>query len=177
MAQGLPPEIAAVLGPEAELLLAIPEYKVALPGGGRQTQCDVFALVRIGGDTCAVSIEAKVAEPFGPTVGQWMADASAGKARRLAFLAALLGLSDIPRDIRYQLLHRTAAAVLEAERFKTDSAAMIVQSFSPDARWFPDYHRFVQLFGKTTEPDRRVDVALPSGRPLILGWACAEVVG
>ncbi|WP_413776936.1 DUF6946 family protein [Mesorhizobium sp. AR07] len=32
--------------------------------------------------------------------------------------------------LRYQLLHRTSAALLEAKRFKTDEAAMIVHSFS-----------------------------------------------
>src|SRR5580765_7557310 len=52
-ADGLPPEIRALLATtnhtalEApELLLAIPEYQVSLPGGARATQTDVFALVR-----------------------------------------------------------------------------------------------------------------------------------
>ncbi len=68
-AHGLPPEIALLLGPDAELLLAIPEHKVAMPGKGRDSQCDVFALVKAGGQTIAVAVavEAKVAEPFGPT--------------------------------------------------------------------------------------------------------------
>ncbi|MEO1000600.1 MAG: hypothetical protein AAFW69_08380, partial [Pseudomonadota bacterium] len=47
-AQGLPPEVAELLGPDAELLLAIPEHKVAVPGGRRASQCDVFALARAG---------------------------------------------------------------------------------------------------------------------------------
>jgi hypothetical protein len=45
-ADGLPQEIAELLGPDPELLLAIPEHKVRLPGWERTTECDVFALVR-----------------------------------------------------------------------------------------------------------------------------------
>jgi hypothetical protein len=45
-AKGLPPEIAALFGGHATLLLAIPEHKVELPGGSRPSQTDLFALVR-----------------------------------------------------------------------------------------------------------------------------------
>lgn len=69
-AKGVPPEIAELLGGSAELLLAIPEHKVSLPGGSRESQCDVFALVRTFGETMAIAVEAKVSEPFGPTVGE-----------------------------------------------------------------------------------------------------------
>lgn len=41
-ANGVPPEISELFGGSLELLLAIPEHKVALPGGGRESQCDVF---------------------------------------------------------------------------------------------------------------------------------------
>ena len=41
-----------------------PEHQVALPGGGRPSQCDVFALVRNDAGTLAVAIKAKVREPF-----------------------------------------------------------------------------------------------------------------
>ena len=52
-AQGLPREVASILGDDSELLLAIPEHKVPLPGGQRESQCDVFALVRRGDETVA----------------------------------------------------------------------------------------------------------------------------
>lgn len=134
-AGGLPPEIASLLGPDAELLLAIPEHKVELPGGRRPTQCDVFALARAGGEVIVVSVEAKVSEAFGPAVGDWLSPESPGKRERLAHICALLGLAgEPPAHIRYQLLHRTAAAVIEAERFNAARAAMIVQSFSQDHR-------------------------------------------
>ena len=45
-ADGLRSEIAAVLHPvmgKAELLLALPEHKMALPGGRHESQSEVFA--------------------------------------------------------------------------------------------------------------------------------------
>jgi len=51
--------------------------------------------------------------------------------------------------------------VLEATRFKTDRAAMVVQSFSQEHRWFEDFAAFTALLG--LEADR--------GKPLELGWA------
>ncbi len=171
-AQGLPPEIAALLGQNVQLLLAIPEHKVALPGGARASQCDVFALARDGDHTIAAAVEAKVNEPFGPTVGEWMANASTGKIERITFIHNLLGLPDGAIDhIRYQLLHRTAAAVVEAERFKTDRAAMVVQSFSQEHRWFEDFASFAGLFELGPEVGKPMRHILPSGKPLDLGWA------
>jgi hypothetical protein len=93
---GLPPEIRNILEPvvgPAELLLAIPEHKVALPGGWRESQCDVFALVRGTATVVALAVEAKVDEPFGPTLAEWMKNASAGKRERLAFILAALGVN------------------------------------------------------------------------------------
>lgn len=171
-ASGLPLEISKLLGGQTELLLAIPEHKVALPGGNRASQCDVFALAKAFNETIAIAVEAKVNEPFGPTVGEWMANASAGKTQRMQFICNLLGLSaPVPDGMRYQLFHRTAAAVLEANRFKTDRAAMIVQSFSQEHRWLEDFQAFVTLFGLRAELDQAVTYELPSGMPLTLGWA------
>ena len=176
-AKGLPPEIAAILGPGAELLLAIPEHKVSLPGGGRASQCDVFALVRTTDGTVAVAIEAKVNEPFGPTVGEWLKGASAGKIARLDAIRSLLGLPDGPLDhLRYQLLHRSAAAVIEATRFGTDHAAMIVQSFSQEHRWLEDFATFAKTLGHEARRAAPLQHELPTGQTLILGWATGSAV-
>ncbi len=170
-AKGLPPEIAALFGPQASLLLAIPEHKVNLRGGRRPSQTDVFALVRHADRTIACAIEGKVEEPFGPTMQEWLVDHSSGKAERLAYLCQVLGLAQpLPSQLRYQLLHRTASAIIEADRFKTDEAAMIVHSFSKGV-WFEDFERFAALFGLAAVPDRLMTHVLPSGRPLHLAWA------
>lgn len=179
-AGGLPPEIASMLralGDEPDLLLALPEHKVPLPGGSRgESQNDLFALIRVGERTLVVTIEGKVDEPFGQLLGDWKANASPGKRQRLAFLCERLGLPEeqLPPDLHYQLLHRTASALIEADRFKTDAAAMIVHSFSPQRRWFDAFARFVSLFGCTAGPGRLIPVRPDASRPLYLGWACGD---
>src|SRR6185295_5918518 len=95
-----------------ELLLAMPEHKVILPPrGGHPSQNDLFALARAGdGQLMAMTIEGKVSEPFGPALSEWNKELSKGKAQRLAFIQEQLGLiGELPRSIRYQLLHRTTS--------------------------------------------------------------------
>jgi hypothetical protein len=175
-ARGLPPEVAALLGPDARLLLAIPEHKVALPGRGRDSQCDVFALVRAGDTTISLAVEAEVAEPFGPSIAEWLTDASPGKITRLTALCDLLGCAfPPPWPLRYQLFHRTAAAVIEADRFKADRAAMIVQSFAPARLWFTAFAAFCQYLGHTAGPGEPALHPLPFGKVLILGWASSPL--
>lgn len=176
-AHGLPPEVQAILSPvlgPVELLLALPEHKTPLPGGRRESQSDVFALGRHRGGLVACTVEGKVDEPFGPTVGDWMRDASPGKVERLAYVCGLLGIADCPPDVHYQLLHRAAAALIEAERFYATDAAMVVHSFSPQRRWFGAYERFVQLLVPGADVETSVTVALPNSRRLLSGWAVGD---
>jgi hypothetical protein len=174
---GLPDEIADILGQAfgpIELLLAIPEHKTSLGGGGRESQSDVFALARHKTGLVTCTVEGKVDEPFGPTVAQQMVNASPGKVERLGYLCHLLGIEGCPPDVHYQLLHRTASALIEAERFRTRDAAMIVHSFSPERRWFEAFARFCALFGREAEAGVPVTVSAPDGKRLVLGWACGE---
>lgn len=177
-ADGLPSEIAAVLRPvigEAELLLALPEHKTALPGGRRESQSDVFALLRTKLGLVAMTVEGKVDEPFGPTVAEWLDGASSGKIQRLEAIAELLGIEgQIDGAMRYQLLHRTAAAVIEAERFSASAAAMVVHSFSPERRWLADYRRFAGLLGAAGEVGIIERVRLSDRGQLFIGWACGD---
>jgi len=171
-AKGLPPEIAALFGGQATLLVAIPEHKVELPGGSRPSQTDLFALLRSQDRTMACAIEGKVAETFGPTMQEWLAEPSAGKTERLAYLCKLLGLvQPLPSNLRYQLVHRAASAAIEADRFKTDEAAMIVHSFSKTGEWFADFAAFAKLFGLTAVRDQLLTFSLPSRKHMHLAWA------
>lgn len=176
-ARGLPPEVDALLTPvfgSVELLLAIPEHKTALPGGNRESQSDVFALVRHSEGLVTCTIEGKVDEPFGPTVAQQMINASPGKVERLGYLCHVLGIQSCPPDVHYQLLHRTASAVIEAGRFATNDAAMIVHSFSPERRWFDAYRRFCGVLGCSAEVGVPAVVTTPDGKRLVVGWACGN---
>ncbi len=169
--RAVPAEIRNLFQAPVQLLIGLPEHKTPLPGGTRETQTDLLALLRVGERTCMAAVEGKVDEELGPTVDKWLVDASAGKRTRLEYIRILLGLDTIPGAVRYQLLHRTAAAVIESERFKTDEAAMIVHSFSPTTAWLEDFRTFVALFGQPAEPDQLHSVVLPTGKILHLAWA------
>ncbi|OYY75724.1 MAG: hypothetical protein B7Y43_18365 [Sphingomonas sp. 28-62-20] len=176
-AKTIPPEVAAIMSDafgQPDLLFAVPEHKTLLPGGTRESQSDVLALVRHPGGLACYTIEGKVDEPFGPTVGEWSVDASPGKIERLAHLCSLLGMSECPSDVRYQLMHRTASALIEAERFDAKLAGMIVHSFSPERRWYAEFVRFAALLGCQIEPGRGATIKVPSGKSLVIGWATGD---
>lgn len=172
--EGLPAEIrdlmSVAFGP-CELLFAIPEHKTRLPGGNRDSQSDVFALVRHHSGLACYTIEGKVDEPFGPTVAEWLEHASRGKLQRFQFLCDLLGIRDCPGDVHYQLLHRTGSALVEADRFDTRLAGMIVHSFSPENRWKEAFERFVRILGWSHDFDKAISIQTPGGKSLMLGWA------
>ena len=99
-AQGFPPEVAAALATTADpvlqdlsMLIAIPEYQVALPGGERASQTDLLVLARGNEGLVAIAVEGKVDETFGPTLQQKRAEDSKGVNTRLQFLTEKLGLT------------------------------------------------------------------------------------
>ena len=173
---GFPPEVRAVLADHpqlasAEPLLIFPEWKVSLPGGRRPSQNDVWALARSAEGLISVTVEGKVKESFDKTLAEWKVDASPGKGARLAFLAEVLGLATPLNDaVRYQLLHRAASAVIEAERFGAAHAVMLVHSFSQEDLWFDDFALFVSQFGLNAEVGRIASATARNGMPLHLGW-------
>ena len=174
----LPREIQAWFGNSAELLAVIPEHKTPLPGGRRPSQTDALAFIRYGG-VYAVAVEGKAHESFGPTVGEWRKDESAGKIERLKFICQTLGLPYPPaNEIRYQLLHRTASAVIEAERFHADCAAMFVHSFAykqprETSESFADFLSFLKLFNISLD-DKNPYTGTENGKPLYFAWVSPQ---
>lgn len=168
----LPREIAALFYGPVELLAAIPEHKTPLPGGRAPSQSDLLVFVRIKNRVCAVTVEGKKDEGFGTTVGEWSKNASAGKIKRLKHIAAKLGLAYPPTgEIRYQLLHRTASAVIEAGRFNADCAATLVHSFSPQHESFGDFATFLSAFGIRSAKRDKIYKTTKPGIDLYFGWA------
>ena len=53
---------------EIEILLAIPEHKVPLPGGSSSSQNDLFVLAKNHDHLISIAVEGKVSEHFGDTV-------------------------------------------------------------------------------------------------------------
>ncbi len=179
-ADGIPNHVKKVLCQATELtdleaLIVIPEHQVPLPGGAAASQNDIWVLGRTEKDIVSIAVEGKVSEPFGPTIGEWGPDSSGGKKKRFKFLCSELGLQTKPSEnIRYQLLHRTASAIIEAKRFHANQAVMLVHSFSPSNEWFPDYERFVSLFGASAAVDKTVSVGKRSGVWLHFAWVKGE---
>jgi hypothetical protein len=137
---------------EAELLYAFPEYKVDLPPvGGRPSQNDIFVLARGDNQLISIAVEGKVKESFGnDTVRGWLSvkESGSNKELRLSFLCDILQLNkEQVNNVRYQLLHRAASAVIQANKLNAPNALMLIHSFDPDYSWFNDYNDFVVLFG------------------------------
>jgi len=160
---------------EIELLFAIPEHQVPLPGGSRSSQSDIFVLAKAAQQLISITVEGKVNEPFGPTVDEWLQKSSPGKRKRLSYLCEKLGLSIEGLDeIRYQLLHRTVSALMEAERFGASSAMMLVHSFSQEHAWLSDYHSFLAIFGKEGGCNMVTFIGEKAGITLYLAWVVGE---
>ncbi len=158
-----------------KFLLGFPEYKVPLPGGSHPSQSDIFVLAHSPGQLITIAVEGKVAESFGPTISEWQKRNSKGKQVRFKYLCELLGLSGKSLDqVRYQLLHRTASALIEAERFNASTAMMMVHSFSQEHEWFEDYQAFLNLFGKSGAPNSITHVGERNGVELYLSWVTGE---
>lgn len=183
-ANGFPAEIEQVFAAagtpwvNADPLLIVPEYKVALEGRGGDSHNDIFVLARSTvGDLLCVMVEGKVNEPFGEPLGKWKA-ANHGftdnKQQRLNYLLRELGLAAAPDDVYYQLLHRTASAVIEARRYNARHALMLIHSFSPTAAWFDDYARFLALFGVTAQKDTLQPLTTRGDVVLSAAWVTGD---
>jgi hypothetical protein len=176
-----PVEVRKTLETEArfegiELLIGFPEHKVPLPGGTRPSQTDLWALARARDGIVSVAVEGKVEEAFGPTIDEWDWRSSRGREERLRFICELLDVDfPPPGNLRYQLFHRTASAILEAKRFHTRYAVMLVHSFSARNSWFEDFVYFLGLLGARGVLQTLIPVGKRSGVELFLGWAKGEM--
>lgn len=174
----LPAEVRTVLdsGNDAaieglELLAAIPEWEVALPGGERASQTDVMALTRNPQGLVVLGVEAKVDETFGPTLEEKKAKATQNQMDRIAYLESEHGRNDpFPNFIRYQLLHRSVSAILTARAFHAPIAVMLVHSFSPNSMWRNDFSAFCTELNCSLMSQDLFEAPRINGVRLILGW-------
>ena len=178
-AKGFPREVRSILEPQfpgIEMLLGIPEHKVALPGGGRASQTDLWVLAGAGEELVSIAVEGKVSEAFGPTVNEWLIDATEGKQERLKFLRTQLECGEtVPGTVRYQLLHRAASAILEAKRFRARHAVLLVHSFSRTREWLEDFIAFGALLGVGAGADGLSTSRECNGVKFSMGWVCGDL--
>nr|WP_208596367.1 hypothetical protein [Desulfonatronospira thiodismutans] len=67
-------------------------------------------------------------------------------------------------------MHRTASALIEAQRFNTQHALMLVHSFSQSHEGFQDYAAFAELMGGSASKDSLNSAGSRSGVSLHLTW-------
>lgn len=155
----------------AELLQAYFERETDLRSSGRDSQSDLLAYARSSAGTFVIGVEGKVEEPFGEIVSDWNTG-SPTRIARLESLCDLLGL-DINEvgHLRYQLFHRTAAAIYEAQAFGCERAIMLVHSFSKGQRWLDDFQNFTRAIGAGADVENRLSTEIARGGiRLRLGW-------
>jgi hypothetical protein len=183
----LPPEVALALDATpalkgAELILGLPEHQVAFEGGGHSSQNDLWALLRRGDEFFSMAVEAKAGESLDDLVKDWLPKdrERSRKVERLAALQKRLGISDRDvSEIRYQLLHRTASALKEAERFRANTAIVLVHSFNrpaDEASW-RDCCRFAELLGIKLREGSFTLVQVDAAVPLYIGWVSSPPAG
>jgi hypothetical protein len=95
---------------------------------------------------------------------------------QLQYLVEVVGL-DIGRisALRYQLLHRTASALLEAQRYNARHAMMLVHSFSRAKAGFDDYCAFARSLGGSPQVNAITTIGeRAANNTLHLAWVTGD---
>jgi hypothetical protein len=177
-----PPEISRIFAQStvegfasAMPIVGIVEHVVPMPGKGYPSQIDLFVLAKAEAGLIAIAVEGKVSETFGPTLREWNTG-SDNKGVRLAGIQQLIGLTSPPSPtVRYQLLHRTASAVSEAQRFDASFAVMLIHSFSRNDENFEDFRAFVELYGQQAASDELLMLTQINEIQLLTAWVHGDL--
>jgi hypothetical protein len=161
------------------LLLAIAEHQVDLPGGRAASQSDVWAMINTSAGVVSMTVEAKAREAFGDEhLETWLIGTSEQSAinrkARWEYIRAHLPVADSYLRVRYQILHRCAASVIEAKRMRCPNAAFLVQAFdTPDKRKpdinFAEYEAFSAAL-KLPAARGSLSTTSIDGISLSIGW-------
>jgi hypothetical protein len=183
-AKDIPKEIRKTLATNPnfqnlELLLALPEYKVSLPGGNKSSQNDILALFRTENALSVMTVEGKAKEDFDSTIIDWKKNSSQkAEIERLGFLIDKIGIKGKEIDnLRYQLFHRLASAVIMAEKFHAKNAIMIIQSFNDNnkANHFDDFAKFLELYEiSSVEKSKLYKLTEIKGIEVFAGWVYSD---
>jgi hypothetical protein len=127
-----------------QLIQGIPEHVTSLPERGEGRNHDLLLLADGENGRTVISIEAKVDEAFGETIGTYWATAKRSTVptrapeRIEALLSMAFGVSARPdsdpwRRLRYQLLTAVTGTAIEAARGQAAAAVVIVHEFRTDS--------------------------------------------
>lgn len=178
-ARGVPAKIRAVLSqaPEwrdPELLAGFFEHATALDTQVGPSYTDLMAVCGLEAGLGVLAVEGKAGETFGPLVNEWMD--SPGKQARYAWACAMFGVDAAQcAELRWQLFHRSASAIIEAKRFRADHAVMLVHDFSGVCSSAPDFLTFAEKAGFSGAAiDALSAPKIIDGVSLRLGWVCDD---
>lgn len=153
--------------------------KSHLFGGLADSQCDVWALLSTASGGVSLSVEAKANEPFGEgneSLEHWLVaggSTRSEKNRRARWECISKNLPTVDGDpydrVPYQLLHRCAAAVIEARRFRVPNAALIVQAFGSPDESFEAFSKFFHAVGAKAQRGQMQITSVGEIR-LGIGW-------
>ncbi len=178
--EDLPAQIKEVLEEEfgnLELLHAVPEFKVPLPGGNRDSQNDVFGIIKAKDSLISMMVEAKVKEDFGSIIEIWEKEFSEGKENRLKFLEDKINIpKSYSKQLRYQLFHRLASSIIMAEKYNAQNAIMVIQSFEKDNKLnhFDDFVKFINTYIPNLSVNKNQIIKLTSNNEIDIYSAWIE---
>ena len=147
----VPPAVAALVAkaPEwadVQIISGFFEHSTALDTMAAPSCTDMLAVCRLRDSLGVLAVEGKAGEPFGELVSVW--NTTPGRSARLDWACALFGVDrEQAATLRWQLFHRTACAVKEAQRFCAPSAIMVVHDFGLEASGKDDFAAFAQAIG------------------------------
>jgi hypothetical protein len=161
---------------EPVLMFAVAEHKVKLRGGNAASQCDLWAVLKTSAGMMSLTVEAKAKETFGnQCVEEWLKGTSerskANRAERFKHICEHLPPSDGFGPVRYQMLHRCAASVIEAKRLDLSHVAFVVQAFNTPENSFQDYTVFCRALKVAPTLGTIVRTTALEGISVSFGWA------
>lgn len=181
----LPSEVSKALATEpvlkgSELLLALPEFQVPLPGGSRPSQNDLLLITTNELGLSVFAVEAKAREGFDKLISEWMQEASPGKEERLNYLIKTTHQQDKDAvfQLRYQLLHRLASAIVMAKKFHAKNAVMMVQSFveSDEENHYEDFVRLVKSYAQDSVKEKPILIGQFDQINIFVVWINSKIV-
>jgi len=148
---------------------------------GEQRNCDLVALCKLGTSRAVIHVEAKADEPFGDLIGEYFdrkINSVSNVPERIRRLS--LGLfgrepDEAIRKLRYQLLHATAAALIDTKANDAEFGLLLIHEFrsaslshrklSRNGRDWADFvHTFPELATARIEKDLILGpISVPGG--------------